>query len=35
MQTGAWVEEAVAPYYVLHDKGINITLATPKVYLRC
>lgn len=29
-KTGFWVEEFAAPYYYLLDKGVNITLATPK-----
>lgn len=29
-KTGFWVEEFAAPYYFLKDKGINITLASPK-----
>lgn len=28
--TGFWLEELVAPYYVFHDAGIDITLASPK-----
>ncbi|NEN22343.1 type 1 glutamine amidotransferase domain-containing protein [Cryomorpha ignava] len=29
-KTGFWVEEFAGPYYILIDKGVNITLATPK-----
>ncbi|MCP9234859.1 type 1 glutamine amidotransferase domain-containing protein [Lewinella sp. JB7] len=29
-QTGFWIEEFAAPYYTLLDKGVNITVATPK-----
>ena len=29
-KTGFWVEEFAAPYYLLKDKGVNITLASPK-----
>ena len=29
-KTGFWVEEFAAPYYVLSDAGVNITLASPK-----
>ena len=29
-KTGFWIEEFAAPYYVLLDKGINITIASPK-----
>lgn len=29
-KTGFWVEEFAAPYYSLLDKGVNITIATPK-----
>lgn len=29
-KTGFWIEEFAAPYYLLKDKGINITLASPK-----
>jgi putative intracellular protease/amidase len=29
-KTGFWVEEFAAPYYLLKDKGIEITLASPK-----
>lgn len=28
--TGFWLEELVAPYYIFHDAGIEITLASPK-----
>ena len=29
-KTGFWVEEFAAPYYVLADAGVNITLGSPK-----
>lgn len=29
-KTGFWIEEFAAPYYVLSDKGIKITIASPK-----
>lgn len=29
-KTGFWIEEFAAPYYLLKDKGLNITLASPK-----
>ncbi|WP_316802902.1 type 1 glutamine amidotransferase domain-containing protein [Pedobacter nototheniae] len=29
-KTGVWIEEFVAPYYLLRDKGLDITIATPK-----
>lgn len=29
-KTGFWLEEFAAPYYVLHDAGAQITLASPK-----
>ncbi len=29
-KTGFWIEEFAAPYYLLKDKGIQITLASPK-----
>lgn len=29
-KTGFWVEEFAAPYYVLVDAGIDVTLASPK-----
>lgn len=29
-KTGFWVEEFANPYYTLKDKGVNITVATPK-----
>ncbi len=29
-KTGFWVEEFAAPYYVLTDAGVNITIASPK-----
>lgn len=30
LKTGFWIEEFAAPYYLLKDKGIEITLASPK-----
>jgi len=30
LKTGFWSEELAAPYYALTDKGIEITLASPK-----
>ncbi|CAH1001836.1 Protein/nucleic acid deglycase HchA [Neolewinella maritima] len=29
-KTGFWIEEFAAPYYTLLDKGVDITVATPK-----
>ncbi len=29
-KTGFWIEEFAAPYYTLLDKGIDITIASPK-----
>ena len=29
-KTGFWIEEFAAPYYLLKDKGFDITLASPK-----
>ncbi|GAC1382131.1 MAG: type 1 glutamine amidotransferase domain-containing protein [Ginsengibacter sp.] len=29
-KTGFWIEEFAAPYYILKDSGIDITLASPK-----
>lgn len=29
-KTGFWVEEFAAPYYLLKDKGVTITIASPK-----
>jgi putative intracellular protease/amidase len=29
-KTGFWVEEFAAPYYVMADKGVDITIASPK-----
>ena len=29
-KTGFWIEEFAAPYYILKDNGIDITLASPK-----
>ena len=29
-KTGFWVEEFAAPYYALADKGVDITIASPK-----
>ena len=28
--TGFWLEEFAAPYYVLRDAGVEITLASPR-----
>ena len=28
--TGFWLEELAAPYYLLQDAGVKITLASPK-----
>lgn len=30
LKTGFWTEELAAPYYALSDKGVKITLASPK-----
>ncbi len=30
VKTGFWVEEFATPYYILKDKGFDITLASPK-----
>lgn len=30
LKTGFWIEEFAAPYYLLKDKGVEITLASPK-----
>ena len=30
LKTGFWTEELAAPYYTLADKGVEITLASPK-----
>jgi putative intracellular protease/amidase len=30
LKTGFWTEELTAPYYALSDKGVEITLASPK-----
>jgi len=30
LKTGFWTEELAAPYYALSDKGVEITLASPK-----
>ena len=30
LKTGFWVEEFAAPYYVLADAGVQITIASPK-----
>jgi putative intracellular protease/amidase len=30
MKTGFWLEEFAAPYYVLRDAGVEITVASPK-----
>ena len=29
-KTGFWIEEFATPYYTLKDKGVEITLASPK-----
>ena len=29
-KTGFWLEELAAPYYVMKDAGIEVTLASPK-----
>ncbi len=29
-KTGFWIEEFASPYYLLKDKGVNITIASPK-----
>lgn len=29
-KTGFWIEEFAAPYYLLKDKGYNVTLSSPK-----
>ena len=29
-KTGFWIEEFAAPYYLLTDKGVNVTLSSPK-----
>jgi putative intracellular protease/amidase len=29
-KTGFWLEEFAAPYFVFHDAGVNLTLASPK-----
>jgi putative intracellular protease/amidase len=29
-KTGFWLEECAAPYFVFHDAGVQLTLATPK-----
>jgi putative intracellular protease/amidase len=29
-KTGFWVEEFAAPYYLLKDKGVEVTIASPK-----
>lgn len=29
-KTGFWVEEFAAPYYVLHDARVDVTIASPK-----
>ncbi len=29
-KTGFWVEEFAAPYYLLKDKGVQVTIASPK-----
>lgn len=30
LKTGFWTEELAAPYYALSDKGVEITLVSPK-----
>ena len=30
LKTGFWTEELAAPYYALSDKGVEVTLASPK-----
>ncbi len=30
MKTGFWVEEFAAPYYVMADEGVEVTIASPK-----
>ncbi|UZJ63360.1 hypothetical protein OKW96_12635 [Sphingobacterium sp. KU25419] len=29
-KTGFWVEEFAAPYYVMADAGVDVTIASPK-----
>jgi putative intracellular protease/amidase len=29
-QTGFWLEEGAAPYFVFRDAGVDLTLASPK-----
>src|SRR6202453_1635209 len=29
-KTGFWLEEFAAPYFVFHDAGVELTLASPK-----
>ncbi len=29
-KTGFWLEELAAPYYVMKDAGVEVTLASPK-----
>ncbi len=29
-KTGFWIEEFAAPYYIMHDAGVSLTLASPK-----
>ncbi len=29
-KTGFWIEEFASPYYFLVDKGVNVTIASPK-----
>ncbi|MGE8302152.1 MAG: type 1 glutamine amidotransferase domain-containing protein, partial [Sphingobacterium paramultivorum] len=29
-KTGFWIEEFAAPYYVLQDAGVDVTIASPK-----
>ena len=33
-KTGFWLEEFAAPYYVLRDAGVEITLARPRAACR-
>lgn len=30
LKTGFWIEEFAAPYYVLADAGVEITIASPQ-----
>lgn len=29
-KTGFWIEEFAAPYYIMHDAGVTLTIASPK-----